>query len=776
MSFFSRLFRSTSPSSAAATAAGSTELSAKVADELAKASAAERTQAAAAEETALQAAIAADDVQAVARWVVAGTSTKVRQLAAHAIHDADFLRQLIREVRGGNDKSVYKILTAKRDQLIERSRKLERLHAEITAAASELERHSQRAYDSSYGPLLDQFETRWEAVAEEATVGQRDQVQQWIALCRETIAEHLRQALAQAASAQAAAQAAAEAEQLREQQLQAAAALVAEQQQSLDEQQCALAAQQQAEQQVVREIGEMIRKARGALSGGSTARAASLRSGIEQRLQDAPLLPPPVLSQLQALDHQLEELKDWKRFSVAPKRTELIAEMEALLSATFEPLALAERIKSLQEEWRSLGKGAEQNAEADHQRFEAAVQKAYQPCREYFAAQALILEENLRRRDAVIAGLMAFEAGHRWEQADWQAVIKALRDAKEEWRRHSPVDRRAGKPQQEAFAALAASLQGRLDAEHARNVAQKEALIERARTALANEDDRRATDAIKALQQQWQAVGPVPREVDQRLWGEFRRHCDAVFQKRQQAAAAHTASLESNKAQAMALCEQVERIAALEGVELLERLGALTELRSAFDAIGALSPTEARELHRRFDRAVDRCMESQTRQQARDAERAWGDLFEAAKRVRAYWLTVVHSAGVEQIETLKTAAESFIAAVPRWPRHGLAALQQALAVERSFDLTANELALRMLCIRAEILTDQPTPAEDQALRREYQLQRLVQHLGQGVKADAARLDDMAIEWVGVGPVETATDQILLQRFRRCREPRHSKGQ
>src|SRR5581483_1984830 len=77
--------------------------------------AADRAQAAAAEESALRSAIDARDVQAVARFVVAGTSTKVRQAAAHAIEDPEVLRQLIRDVRGGNDKSVYKVLTAKRD-------------------------------------------------------------------------------------------------------------------------------------------------------------------------------------------------------------------------------------------------------------------------------------------------------------------------------------------------------------------------------------------------------------------------------------------------------------------------------------------------------------------------------------------------------------------------------------------------------------------------------------------------------------------------------------
>jgi hypothetical protein len=745
-------------------------------------SATDRALAAAAEERALQSAIDARDVQAVARLVVAGTSTKLRQAAAHAIEDPDVLRQLIRDVRGGNDKGVYKVLTSRRDALLEQTRKLEQLQAEINAASGALERHSQGSYDALYSPRLDQFERRWKTVAAQADPELRGRVEQWIDRSRETIAEHLRQEAAQASQELAAANAAAEAQRLRQEQEQASAAAAAEQEQVLGEQKRVLAQKQQAEQQAkkrtVREIGELIRKARAALSDGSTARAAGVRRAIEEKLAGAQSLPADLAGQMEQLDKQLAELKDWKSFSVTPKRDELIEAMEVLVGAPFDPLTLADKIKNLQDEWRTLSKGAGENVEADWQRFQEAAQKAYQPCREYFAAQRLLLEENLRRRDALLAKLTAFEAGHNWEQPDWRAVINALRETKQEWRSISPVDRKAGKQQQERFAVLTASLNGRLDAEYARNVTQKESLIGRAQALLASDDGRKAIDAIKDLQQKWRTVGPVPREVDQRLWGEFRQHCDAVFQKREQEFAAYTAGLDNNKTQAIVLCGQVENIAALEGAELMERARALVELRSAFEALGEFPRADSRDLRNRFDRALDRCEASIARQHARDAERAWNDLFEAANHVRAYRLAVARSLDTEKLDTLKEAAETCIASVQRWPRSGLESLReglrQGLARERSADLAANEAALKMLCIRAEVLTDMPTPPEDQLLRREYQLQRLVQSMGQGVRADETQLDTMAIEWVSVGPVEETVYQPLLQRFRRCRERGNSR--
>ncbi|WP_158608419.1 DUF349 domain-containing protein [Stagnimonas aquatica] len=765
MSLFSRFFRKAPSSSRVPSPLPSAAPSDQ---SVAKASAESRALTAAAEEQALQSALDAGDVQAVARMVTAGGSTKLRQAAAQAINDLDLLRQLIREVRGGNDNNVYKILAAKRDALLEQARKQEQLRAELVLASEAVERHSQRPYDALYAERLDQVERRWNAIAEQADPALRDRVQQALARAQGTLAEHRRALAAQALRAQAEAEAAAVAEQQRERQAQAEAAAEAEQARALAEQRRALAETQQAERQAAQQIGELIRKARAALGEGNTSRAASIRRTIGEQLAGVSPLPDSLARPLQQLDKQLEELKDWKSFSVAPKRSELIAEMQLLLEASLDPLALAERIKSLQDEWRTLAKGVGAEFEADWQRFQEAAQKAYEPCKAYFAAQALVRQENLQRRDALVARFAAFEAEQDWAQPDWRAVINALRELKQEWRRYSDVDAQAARKQQSTFSALTARLQDRLDGEYARNRALKESLIERARQLSSNEDGRQAIDAIKALQQQWRTVGLLPRELDQRLWEEFRQHCDAVFQKRQQDFAAHTAGLEANRAQAVDLCEQVEQIAALEGAELLARAAALGELRAAFETLGELPRADTRELRNRFDRALERCGKSLARQQARAAEQTWTDLFVAADHARAYRLAVAQGLDQAQADALKQAAEACIASIPRWPKGGLDAIRQALADEPCTDLAANEMALKQLCIRAEILTEMPTPAEDQALRREYQLQRLVKGMGQRLQADQTNLDAMALAWIGVGPVEATTYAPLLQRFLACR--------
>jgi hypothetical protein len=318
------------------------------------------------------------------------------------------------------------------------------------------------------------------------------------------------------------------------------------------------------------------------------------------------------------------------------------------------------------------------------------------------------------------------------------------------------------------FNELTSALQSRVDAEYARNVKEKKMLIERARGLLGSTDSRKATDEVKRLQEKWKSVGPVGRDDDRKLWEEFRQHCDALFQKRQQEFATHNEALEGARSRATALCEELERIAGLSGQELLDQAKRLPELRAAFDEIGELPKQNARQLFDRFERAFDRCHKAVAQQHARDAEQGWIGLLDASNIVRAYRLAQARNADAAERDALKQAADDFLANAAKSPKRGMEALRHALAQQGNTDVAANELALRKLCIRAEILTDTPTPESDQRLRREYQVQRLMESMGQGVKAEEGQLDTLTIEWLGVGPTEEATYPQLLERFKECR--------
>ena len=131
---------------------------------------------------------------------------------------------------------------------------------------------------------------------------------------------------------------------------------------------------------------------------------------------------------------------------------------------------------------------------------------------------------------------------------------------------------------------------------------------------------------------------------------------------------------------------------------------------------------EARALHQRFERALARCEMRLAQQRERDAEQVYDDLLEAARRIDGYGWSVVQGAAQEQKEALQSEAKSHIGSVTQWPKGAPALLEQAWSRAESATVAEaadQERALRMLCIRAEIAADVPTPEEDQDLRRSF---------------------------------------------------------
>ena len=727
------------------------------------------------EEAIVSQAIAAGDMAAVGKWVLDGSSTRIRQLAARSITDPDQLRDLVRATRHGNDKTVHRILDTKRDELLAEARRVEQQQAEVDAAAAAIARHAERPFDASYAATLASLEARWNALSEHAGTEAQGAVAQHLANARDAIERHRLALEAEAERQRAAALAAEEARRHRELEEQAAAAAAAERASLLAaEREAERAAERERRAAVdaeVRELVSLLRQAQAALDHGGTARAARLREAIAMKLPQAPNLPEWFARNLEAVDARLEELKDWKTFRVVPKRAELVERMQSLVGAEMSPEELARQIRGLRDEWRTLHRGAGEDPSPEWQQFDEAAERAYEPCREHFARQGEQRKENQARREALLERLAAFAAEQAGEQPNWVSIRVALFESRREWQQYAPVDQAVIKPLQARFHALLDELQARLDGEYARNLQAKRDIIARAAELLTVADTRQSIEETKDLQRAWKTVGIVPRHGDHALWEEFRRHCDAVFQRSSQEFAAYGVALEGNQAQAIALCDELERVAGLAGEPLLAAVKQLDELRNQFESLDIPRPS-ARDLRQRFRRANERCIESVRREREVVARRVWTDVLAAAAHVRAYALAHAQGLPPADCEARRVPAASAVAALEHAPKGARSVLEKQMNDVASgtvgADLAANEAALRLLCVRAELMTETPTPPEDLELRREYQMQRLVASMGRGERATPANLNDLALEWMAVGPVETAVYEALAARFGRCR--------
>lgn len=523
---------------------------------------------------------------------------------------------------------------------------------------------------------------------------------------------------------------------------------------------------QQAEiQSLQRQIGGLIRKANESISAGALAKASGIRRSIDEKLQKLAQCPNHIANQLEQLDSTLLKLQDWKNYAVSPKKDELIASMQSLVGAADHPESLANKIKRLQDEWRALSKGTKDDDQERWDKFHELAQQAYQPCREFFDEQARIRQQNLDSCKQLVAQLTDYLANYSWGVPNWKDVEKVVRVARQEWRSYSPTERAATQPVLAEFERILETINGKLHAEYQKNNQAKRALIEAAKQLAQGDDARKAAEGIKQLQAQWQTIGAALRKDEQHLWSEFRDACDAVFAKRQQQSSEFKAELDANLQEAQTLVDELTSLATLTGEALFDARKRVDEIRDAFSSLGQFPKASVNDIKAAFTKAQNAYESAVKQARAQVKAQVWVNLFAINRDLNAAAFGVAQGESVDKDALLQQ-----IESVQQWPTGGLKAAQQKVdSLSASTDTAANEANLRLLCVRAELLVDAETPAEDQALRREYQVSQLQQNFGKKSDAGQSALEQLIFEWIATGGVEPSVYERLEKRFALARQ-------
>jgi len=465
-------------------------------------------------------------------------------------------------------------------------------------------------------------------------------------------------------------------------------------------------------------------------------------------------------NKLQQLQKQLIELRDWQGFAALPKKQELCDKMQQLVGIELPPQALADAIHDLQEQWRELKGGGQQEEQKLWTQFKEAADKAYEPCKQFFNQQRVLRAENLRQRENICTELENYYQAYNWEQADWKAVEKICETAKNEFHRFSPVDHKHQSIIKERFDKALKPIIEKLRGEQKSHEHQKQQLIEQAKKLLETPDVRAAIEEAKKLQQQWKTTGVTRPREDQKLWQQFRTVCDAIFARRNAQNQQLAEALQQDLAKAEALCQQIEAVAALNDAELQHSRDQYQTLRSEFLSLSSLSKEKQQKLFRNFYKACDLYQERlagiKDRKQHAIAQEAFRKAQLCAALESGASLDTIQSQWASDI-TLSQEQEAVLN-----KRYEQA--QKIARGEMKPDSAANEKQRRLILIQLEILNNRETPPSDKALRMEYQLKQLSAGLGKKVVDVKQQSNALVLEWLGCAAGLPEYHDTLQQRF------------
>jgi DNA repair protein SbcC/Rad50 len=503
---------------------------------------------------------------------------------------------------------------------------------------------------------------------------------------------------------------------------------------------------------------------------------------------------------LVTLAARLQELKDWQTFATGPKRRELCEQVEALAAQPLEPKLQADRIKGLRKAWNALGPITHHRDRRLLDRFNAAAERAFEPCRAYFEAEAETRRFNLEQRDVICSELERYLEHSDWTAPDWKAAERILHAAQREWRKYYPVDRSAGRRTQQRFETLSGRLHGYLKAEWDRNVGAKEAIV--AEVEALKESLQAAPDSLpavieqaKALQRRWRAVGVTPRGPDQRLWKAFRHACDDIFGFRDQSRHAQQHAFEQLTARVEALLDGFART--LENdVEAVRDGGAsgpattgestarpgerLAALRRDIAALGELPRELAQRAQRRLGEFEDKQRRADRARQRNEREQALGRLQAADRGLGEIEIAVIRG-DITDIDGLQRRLESL--SLDHAPGDPLAARVHAL--ERTltqqelarFAATAEDASDRRLrlTIEAEIKAGLESPPADQQRRLALQVERLNRGFKHAGRQDPEDPQVWIQQWFTAGPWHEATPALAARFFDACQRAGERDG-
>ena len=427
-------------------------------------------------------------------------------------------------------------------------------------------------------------------------------------------------------------------------------------------------------------------------------------------------------TEINTLSDELGEMSDWQNYATEPKRQALLENLQSLAESPLAAPDQAERLKQLREDWNSLGP-LRRSDKALQSRFDTLAEQAFAPCKAYFAEQTERRKANLQNRQIVCEQLAELVEQGDWQQIPLQKIETISRQARTEWQSHHPCDRRGLKPVEARFEALQNQLHEHIRQCKHDNLEHKQNIIDNAKALMNVASNKEATQQAKQLQQQWQKIGPAPRNAERRAWKAFRQACDAVFQR---SAAAYQANQE-------ALAEQKNAIdAALDDFEQYIKTEDLAGLRTKYKAIDS--------------QAALLKLTSATTRRINAANQTLKDLARAVKKTES----------IQRLEQWQT-----------WDLKVSAAEQSGVILDPPHSIFAARCKnkaesedLHRLTLEAEIAADIASPAEDQQARMAFQVELINKGLSNLALIDNKQLIE---RWCASGP-KAASDDSLRTRF------------
>ncbi len=300
------------------------------------------------------------------------------------------------------------------------------------------------------------------------------------------------------------------------------------------------------------------------------------------------------------------ELKDLDRKKNLNQKIELCERAEKL-NPEKDLKGSIVQLNELHEEFKHLGPVPREDQEPLWQRFKAASDRVYESRRKLNEHLKVEFDQNLVKKEALINRLKPFVVFDSDRIKEWNAKTKELLAIQKEWEAIGSVPRDKARDINKSFWGSFKKFFNRknqffkkLDAQRVENLDKKKLLVEKAAELRDNKDWNQAADALKKLQADWKAIGPVPEKFGKSVYEEFKAHCDHFFQEKRKQTGEQNKAFDDNLQIKNELLEKLEQAAVADPMVLDD----IYNLLDDYAEVGMVPRGAVNRTHDRYDRVA----------------------------------------------------------------------------------------------------------------------------------------------------------------------------
>ena len=171
------------------------------------------------------------------------------------------------------------------------------------------------------------------------------------------------------------------------------------------------------------------------------------------------------------------------------------------------------------------------------------------------------------------------------------------------------------------------------------NLERKTQLCVEAETLMESTDWKNATEQLKKIQEEWKAIGPVPKRQTEKVWKRFRAACDTFFNRKNEHFSGRRTEEETNLAAKKALLEEIKAFKL--STNRNENMDAIKAFQKRWIEIGHVPFRHKEAINKEYRELIDGLFDAMRRNrneastnEFREMMEGWKDDPNASERVR----------------------------------------------------------------------------------------------------------------------------------------------